>query len=330
VLNGANLTQSAKGGSGRFDCGDISKEDCCATAEFESWLASNPKVPTYTFVQWLKRQACSLITLCRAWHIASKSINCTPGVDTSTFEQETLKMNSLLSDVLDAHGGLTAWRRFSGLSSTIVSGGSLWGTKGINMDATPRVATTEFRRQWTSVAPFGAPDWRMVFAPERVVIEKNTGEVVAERDNPRDAFAGHTWDTQWDPLHLAYFNGYAMWTYHAAPFVFTDPGFEVTAADAVLEDGQTLRGLGVRFPKHIHTHSTEQNFYFGEDGLLRRHDYHVDVAGGWGAAHLLSEYTEVEGLHLPTKRRVFKKAADGSVQRDKALVSVDLSNYRLF
>jgi hypothetical protein len=27
-----------------------------------------------------------------------------------------------------------------------------------------------------------------------------------------------------------------------------------------------------------------QNFYFGDDNLLRRHDYDVDVAGGFGAA----------------------------------------------
>lgn len=239
-------------------------------------------------------------------------------------------MNSLLSDVLDAHGGLTKWRRFKGLSSTIVSGGFLWGTKGINMDATPRVATTEFRRQWTSVAPFGAPEWRMVWVPERVVIEKNTGEVMAERDNPREAFTGHSWETSWDPLHLAYFNGYAMWTYHATPFVLSDPGFDVNAAGTVQEGGQTLHGLRVRFPKHFHSHSTEQTFYFDEAGLLRRHDYQVEVAGGSGAAHMLSEYVEVDGLQLPTKRRVFKKAADGSIQLDRVLVSVDLSNYRLF
>lgn len=239
-------------------------------------------------------------------------------------------MNSLLSEALDAHGGLKTWRRLSGLSSTIVSGGFLWGTKGISMDATPRVATTEFLRQWASVAPFGESDWRMVFVPERVVIEKNTGEVVAERDNPRDAFTGHAWETQWDPLHLAYFNGYAMWTYHAAPFVLGDPGFEVTAAGTVLEDGKTLRGLSVRFPKHIHSHSPEQIFYFDEDGLLRRQDYQVDVAGGTGAAHFLSDYIEVEGLRLPTKRRVFKKGPDGRIEHGNVLVSVDLSNYRPF
>jgi hypothetical protein len=41
----------------------------------------------------------------------------------------------------------------------------------------------------------------------------------------------------------------------------------------------------------------------GEDFLLRRHDYSVDVAGGFGAAQLTSDYVEVQGVRLPTKRR---------------------------
>jgi hypothetical protein len=79
--------------------------------------------------------------------------------------------------------------------------------KGIKMEPTPRVATTDFHRQWTSIAPFGDPDWTMTWVPKRVVIENSSGEVIAERENPRDAFAGHLNDTPWDPLHLAYFKG---------------------------------------------------------------------------------------------------------------------------
>lgn len=238
-------------------------------------------------------------------------------------------MHSLLSDALDAHGGLTRWRRHAGLSSTIVSGGSLWGVKGIDMDATPRIATTKFRRQWTSVAPFGEPTWRMEFVPERVVILNGDEEAVASRDNPRDAFDGHLKETPWDPLHLAYFNGYAMWLYHASPFVFAEPGYEMVEIPALEDNGESMRGLRVTFPDHIHTHSREQDFYFGADGLLRRLDYQVQVAGGFGAAHMLSDYVEVEGLRFPTKRRAFTKGSDGAPLLDMTTVSVDLSNYKL-
>lgn len=238
-------------------------------------------------------------------------------------------MHSLLSDALDAHGGLTNWRRYEGLSSTIVSGGSLWEMKGIHMDSTARVATTKFRSQRTSVAPFGDPTWRMEFAPERVVILNGKNEPVASRDNPRDSFDGHVKETPWDPLHLAYFNGYAMWLYHAAPFVFAEPGFEMVEIPALTQEGESMRGLRVTFPGHIHSHSMEQDFYFSADGLLNRLDYQVQVAGGFGAAHMLSDYVEVEGLRFPTKRRAYTKGSDGVPQLDRITVSIDLSNYTL-
>jgi hypothetical protein len=238
-------------------------------------------------------------------------------------------MHPLLSEALDAHGGLAKWRSCDGLSSTIVSGGALWGMKGVHMDATPRVAKTKFRSQRTTIAPFGEPGWRMEFVPERVAILNGQDELVAGRDRPREAFAGHLADTAWDPLHLAYFNGYAMWLYHAAPFVLAEPGFEMVGIPALTQDGETLRGLRVRFPGHIHTHSTEQEFYFGPDGLLRRLDYQVQVAGGFGAAHMLSDYVDVDGLRFPGKRRAFTKAADGAPQLGSITVSVDLSNYAL-
>jgi hypothetical protein len=52
----------------------------------------------------------------------------------------------------------------------------------------------------------------MKFTPDRVVIETMNAEVVEERTNPRESFAGHTLTTAWDLMHVSYFNGYARWT----------------------------------------------------------------------------------------------------------------------
>jgi hypothetical protein len=87
-----------------------------------------------------------------------------------------------------------------------------------------------------------------------------------------------------------------------------------------------LAGLQVRFAPHIHTHCAEQDLYFDDEGLLRRHDYQVDVAGGTRAAHLVSDYVDVQGLRLPTRRRVFRRNGDGTLDRDRTLVTVDLSD----
>jgi hypothetical protein len=123
----------------------------------------------------------------------------------------------------------------------------------------PRSITSEFGRQWTRVEPFGQADWHMLYEPNRVVIETQAGEVVAQQDNPRETFAGHAWETPWTPLQLAYFNGYAMWTYYNLPFLLGEPAVEATEIPSIADGDSVLRGLRVRFPQEIHSHSPEQS-----------------------------------------------------------------------
>lgn len=236
---------------------------------------------------------------------------------------------TLVTEVVDAHGGLVRWRTFSTVASRVVTGGSLWSTKGFPMDDTARTITSHFRRQWTRVEPFGAPGWHMDYEPGRVVIETAEGEAIGVQDGPRETFAGHQWDTPWTPLQLGYFNGYAMWTYYNLPFLLGEPGIVSTGIPPVSDGGAMLRGLRVRFPPEVHSHCPEQDLYFDDSGLLRRQDYTVDVAGGAPAAHLISGYIDVQGLLFATSRRVFPRNQDGSIQEDRLLVSIDLSGFEL-
>ncbi|WP_426231703.1 hypothetical protein [Pararhizobium sp. DWP3-4] len=237
------------------------------------------------------------------------------------------KLDRLLQEIFDAHGGINRWRQAKGLASTIVTGGKLWGLKGIEMDRTPRRATTDFHRQWTQIDGFGNPDWKMRWVPEHVEITDEAGTIIAERDNGREAFGDRGFETHWDPLNLAYFNGYAMWTYHALPFLLAEPGYVVHEIPSVHSDVQNLRGLAVRFPDNVHSHTRDQRFYFGTDGLLCRHDYEVDVWANSPAAHFLSDYVEVDGFKFPTRRSVFARRPDGSPDKDFSTVTVELSEY---
>ena len=131
--------------------------------------------------------------------------------------------------------------------------------------------------------PFGADDWKAEFTRDRIAIETLDGAVLAERQDPRGSFAGHELTTPWDPLHLGYFSGYALWTYLTTPFLLALPGFRVEEIDPVEDNGQWWAGLQAHFPADIASHSSAQEFYFDDDHLLRRHDYRVDVAGGFPA-----------------------------------------------
>jgi len=235
----------------------------------------------------------------------------------------------LLAEALDAHGGLERWRGFKGVASTIVVGGELWRLKGVEMDRTPRRTTSEFRRQWTRQTQFGNPDWTMTWTPRYAQIADRGGRVIACRSDGRDAF-NRSLDGRWDPMNLAYFNGYAMWTYHAAPFALATAGYESSEIAAIEHEGEMLRGVSVRFPASVHTHSREQRFYFGADGLLRRHDYEVDVWANASAAHFLSDYVVAGGLKFPSRRSVFARNLDGTPNLDLNLVTIELSDYTLF
>jgi hypothetical protein len=238
-------------------------------------------------------------------------------------------MNDLLQKVLDAHGGLERWNNLTTLNATIVTGGELWGIKGVVQDTMPREMTISLHQQRASVTPFGNPDWRTNFRADYIAIETSQGEIVRERSNPRESFAGHGMDTPWDPLHRAYFSGYAMWTYLTTPFFMAMPGFGVNEIAPWQEDQESWRGLRVEFPEHIASHSRVQNFYFGDDFLLRRHDYHVDVAGGFAATQYVSEYVEAQGFRFPTRRRAYLRGGDLQPLRERVMVAIDLSDYRL-
>lgn len=238
-------------------------------------------------------------------------------------------MTGLLDAVLAAHGGLERWGRFDTIEATIVTGGELWEMKGQPQDPTPRRMTAALHRQWASVRPFGAPDQKTDFTPQRVAIEKLDGRVVAERGNSRASFAGHGLTTPWDPLQRAYFNGYALWTYLNTPFLMALPGFTVSEIDPVDDRGERWFGLQVEFPDAFVSHSRLQEFYFGNDFLLRRHDYRVDAVGGFAATQYVYDMAEVAGIKLPTKRRAYRCDAGGHLISDQLMVSIDLSDVHL-
>jgi hypothetical protein len=231
----------------------------------------------------------------------------------------------LLSAVLDAHGGLDRWRQYNRVQATIVSGGLMFELKGQPQDPAPRRMTVGLQREWSSVQPFGADNQRTDFTPDRIAIETLNGDLVAERDHPRDSFAGAVLETPWDPLQRGYFNGYALWTYLTSPFLVTLPGFTIEELEPMQDAGTTLTGVRLRFPPDFASHSTLQEFYFGPDHLLARHDYRVDIAGRFSAIQYVSDFVEADGIRLPTKRRAYRCGDDGKPIFDELMVSIDLS-----
>jgi hypothetical protein len=236
-------------------------------------------------------------------------------------------MASLLAEVIDAHGGLDRWRGKRMLSASFVNGGELFSLKGVDENPRSRIVRIELHRQWASVEPFARAGQRTELTRDRVAIEGRDGSVVAQRRDPRGSFARHDLRTCWDPLHLAYFEGYALWTYLTAPFLLAMAGFAIREIEPLREGVETLRGLRATFPPRIASHSTEQDFYFGPDMLLRRHDYTVEIAGGVAIAQYLFDPAVVDGVIIPTQGRAYLRQADRAPIMEDLMVSIGLSEF---
>ena len=131
--------------------------------------------------------------------------------------------------------------------------------------------------------------------------------------------------TPWDALQRAYFNGEAVWTYLTTPFLLAMDGVQVEETTSWQEGSETWRVLRAYFPGSIETHSLIQEFFFGEDLHLRRHDYSVNIAGGFHAAQLTSDYVVADGISLPTKRRAYTRGPDRRPITEMLMVAIDFS-----
>lgn len=183
-------------------------------------------------------------------------------------------------------------------------------------------------RQWIEFDPLGVPD-RASFDAGTVRRIGANGATVEERADPRSLFFGRSGlrrNLRWDALDTAYFAGYAMWNYLATPLLLTREGVEVREGEPwSAPGGERWRRLDATFPEPLHTHSRQQTFWFGPDGLLRRHDYTAEVVGGWAkAGHLVSDHREFDGLVFPTRRRVKPRGPANRTLPGPTLVWLDL------
>ncbi len=232
---------------------------------------------------------------------------------------------TLLEEIIYAHGGL-ARATFDRVQASVVTTGGLFPLKGLATDPTRRRMTVALHDLRASVSPFGAPGQRTAFSADRVAVEKTDGAIVAESRDLPALFAGHGMSTPWGPLHRAYFNGYAMWLYLNSPFVLAMQGVEVRELDPWREGDEEWRVLRASFPGSMVTHSRQQDFFFDRNLDLRRHDYRVDIAGGFPAAQMIGDYVEVQGIRVPARRRAYVRGPDHRPVEDLLMVSIDIDD----
>jgi hypothetical protein len=237
-------------------------------------------------------------------------------------------MDALLSDVIDAHGGMARWSEINALTARLSIAGPIWASKGWRDALVNETVEIDTRNERSVFTPFLVENRRSVFdaGPQRVTIETTDGQKIEERVDARDAFRGHTRATPWDQFHLGYFVGYAFWNYFTTPFLFTWPGVEATEIEPWEESGQVWRRLRVVFPKEIATHNPVQLFYYDLDCLQRRMDYVTEILGSSLVAHYTSAHRTFGGVVIPTRRRVFRRNQDGTSNLNVPSITIDIAD----
>jgi hypothetical protein len=231
---------------------------------------------------------------------------------------------TLLAEVIESHGGADLWRQLRRFSAHMSIEGVLLAEKGKADALKDVVVDGSTRDQFLRFTGFAAPERRATYRPERVTVESLDGQVLAARDEPCAAFAGHADNAAWDDLHLAYFVGYANWNYLTTPFLLAGEGFVSEELAPWREDGQTWRRLKVTFPSRIATHSPEQTFYFDEQGHQRCVEYRAIAAGGARFVEYTWAQDEFSGIVIPTQRSAFRIASNGRVTADPPCVTIEL------
>jgi hypothetical protein len=247
-------------------------------------------------------------------------------------EQTLLAKEAAKSDLLDlavkAHGGLDRWSRVKAIKVAASITGAIWFVKSKGDFLKNVVLTAETRTERLTV-DFPGQDKRAVFETSRIVIETASGTLIEARDDPEKSFAGQQRETPWDDIDVAYFVGEALWTYLNTPFLYTYDGFATEEIASIQVEGETWRRLKVTFPDSVKSHTKEQISCFGPDGLLRRHDYTVDILGGATGLNYASDYRDVVGIIVPSRRRVYAYEGDYQLVKEPLLVAIDMGEITL-
>jgi hypothetical protein len=238
----------------------------------------------------------------------------------------------LLDLAIAATGGRTLWQALCGLKVDISIGGPIWAMKGWPKDKTfDQILTVDTTTEHIVFTPFTRPDQRMVFdaTTDSVAMQTLDGEPVEKLEAARASFKGMLRNSDWDACHLGYFLGYACWNYFTAPFLFSHPGVAPREIEPWHEAGQIWRRLQVRFPPSIATHNPQQFFYFDSQGLQRRMDYIVEINGSTLVGHYTSRYKNFDGLQVATRRRVFRRNPDNTVNLNLPSITLDIHDVEL-
>lgn len=228
---------------------------------------------------------------------------------------------ALLDDAIEASGGLARWNALERFTLQLSIDGALFSRVGQAGRFKEMVAEGSTRNQSVRFSGFADPGKCGLYQPDCVTVESPEGNVLMTWQNPHQAFRDHARHAPWDELYLVFFCGFSVWNYLTIPFLLAHPDVEVEELVPWREHDQLWRRLRAVFPPAFVTHSSEQIFYFDDQGLQRRTDHDLLDSK---VAHYSWAHQSFSGIVVPTLRRSLALEPDGSVITKPALLDVEI------
>ncbi len=155
-----------------------------------------------------------------------------------------------------------------------------------------------------------------------VRLETATGEILAQRENPRKYFPFGRRLFYWDDLDMAYFANYAFWNYFTLP--------RLLMSDEISWSEVRPGLLQATFHGSLPTHCRVQLFHFDTDGRLLQHDYSVNIISKYAkVANKVTGHAVSNGIIYPSARIVTPQAGKGKVLTKPVMIDIKVHSYSL-
>ena len=243
-------------------------------------------------------------------------------------EQLVNTAQDVLERALETHGGRARWDEVQRLDLTWTFHGLMFKMRlreGQLHDLGAHIST---QRPHVEIDGYLTKGSTSTFDPTSVEI-RALARASRTLSDPRASFGIRSllW---WNDCQMAYFAGYVLWNYAQLPFLLTHPGVTLLGTASHKERGELWTRVDAEFAPGLPTHSRYQQFYVDEVGLLRRHDYHVAVMGGFArGARYIRSYADVDGFKLPSRIEIKLRGPGKSYFKRPSLGFVDLDDISL-
>jgi hypothetical protein len=107
------------------------------------------------------------------------------------------------------------------------------------------------------------------------------------------------------------------------PFIWKRPllpGLHATTGAVGHLEKSRAAPVYLHVERRIKSRTRQQVSCFGPDGLLRRHDFAIDILGGVPSSLYATGYRDVDGIIVPSTRRAYAQEGDNQ----PVMVAIDI------